>query len=149
MEPVLDDLDRRLIDLLRVNARLPVVRIAEALKCARSTAQLRLKALEDSGAISGYTLAEGSAGVAQGIEALVMVTIEASSEQRALAAMKHIHTIYKIYSVSGRYDFCLFLTAETTEELEGVVDRIRRLPGVSTAFSTILLAKKLDRPGAK
>ena len=46
MPSSIDDLDRQLIDLLRVNARLPVVKIAKALGCARSTVQLRLKALE-------------------------------------------------------------------------------------------------------
>ena len=52
MPSSIDDLDRQLIDLLRVNARLPVVKIAKALGCARSTVQLRLKALEDSGVIT-------------------------------------------------------------------------------------------------
>jgi len=39
----MDDLDRQLIELLKVNARLPVVKIAQALGCARSTVQLRLR----------------------------------------------------------------------------------------------------------
>ena len=53
MSAPLDTLDRQLIDLLKVNARLPIVKLAKALGCARSTAQLRLKALEDSGVITG------------------------------------------------------------------------------------------------
>ena len=52
----LDPLDRQLIELLKVNARLPMVKLAKALGCARSTAQLRLKALEDAGVITGYTV---------------------------------------------------------------------------------------------
>ena len=55
MTTPLDTLDRQLIELLKVNARLPIVKLAKALGCARSTAQLRLKALEDGGIITGYT----------------------------------------------------------------------------------------------
>ena len=51
-----DPLDRQLIELLKVNARLPVVKLAKALGCARSTVQLRLKALEDAGVITSYTI---------------------------------------------------------------------------------------------
>ena len=48
MARTLDNLDHRLIELLKVNARLPMVTLAKALGCARSTVQLRLQALEDS-----------------------------------------------------------------------------------------------------
>jgi DNA-binding Lrp family transcriptional regulator len=56
MSQTLDPLDHKLIALLKVNARLPVARLARALGCARSTVQLRLKALEDGGEITGYTV---------------------------------------------------------------------------------------------
>ncbi|MCX7257815.1 MAG: Lrp/AsnC family transcriptional regulator, partial [Polaromonas sp.] len=56
MSTPLGPLDHQLIQLLKVNARLPIVQLARALGCARSTAQLRLKALEDSGVITGYTV---------------------------------------------------------------------------------------------
>ena len=60
LKPNLDELDHRLIELLKVNARLPLVNLAKALGCARSTAQLRLKALEDAEVITGYTVGVSS-----------------------------------------------------------------------------------------
>ena len=69
MPTALDPLDRQLIALLKVNARLPIVKLAKALGCARSTAQLRLKALEDTGVITGYTVAETATRAAAGIRA--------------------------------------------------------------------------------
>ena len=75
MDTPLDPLDQQLIALLKVNARLPVVKLAKSLGCARSTVQLRLKALEDRGVIAGYTLALARPHSAPRIHAIVLISI--------------------------------------------------------------------------
>ncbi|NMG29849.1 Lrp/AsnC family transcriptional regulator [Aromatoleum evansii] len=143
----MDDLDRQLIELLKVNARLPVVKIAQALGCARSTVQLRLKALEDSGTISGYTVSVTKPQSTRSIQAMVLISIESKNEPDVVRALRKRHEITKLYSVSGRYDLCGMLETETTHELDAVIDRVRAIRGVVDTFSTILLSTKLDRPG--
>ncbi len=146
MSTPLDPLDRQLIDLLRVNARLPIVKLAKALGCARSTAQLRLKALEDAGVITGYTVGVKVARSSASIHAMVLISIESKSEPTVVHALSKRHEIVKLYSVSGRYDLCAMVSTESTQELDGVIDKIRVIKGVVDTFSTILLSTKLDRP---
>ncbi|HJV27353.1 MAG TPA: Lrp/AsnC family transcriptional regulator [Aromatoleum sp.] len=143
----MDELDHQLIDLLKVNARLPVVKLAQALGCARSTVQLRLKALEDNGTISGYTVSVSKPQSSRSICAMVLISIESKNEPEVVRALKKRHEIQKLYSISGRYDLCGMLETETTHELDAVIDRIRAIKGVVDTFSTILLSTKLDRPG--
>ncbi|BAL23893.1 Lrp/AsnC family transcriptional regulator [Azoarcus sp. KH32C] len=143
----MDELDKQLIELLKVNARLPVVKLAQALGCARSTVQLRLKALEDSGTISGYTVSVSKPQSSRSIFAMVLISIESKNEPDVLRALKKRHEVQKLYSISGRYDLCGMLETETTHELDAVIDRIRAIKGVVDTFSTILLSTKLDRPG--
>lgn len=142
----LDPLDHHLIQLLKVNARLPMVKLARALGCARSTAQLRLKALEDSGVISGYTVSVKVARASSSISAMVLISIESKNEPEVVRALARRHEITKLYSVSGRYDLCALLSTESTHELDTVIDKIRCIKGVVDTFSTILLSTKLDRP---
>lgn len=142
-----DALDQQLIALLKVNARLPVVKLAQALGCARSTVQLRLKALEAAGTITGYTVSVARDRPAPQIRAIVLVSIDSRHEPEIIKALKRRHEIEKVYSVSGRYDLCAMLSAETTHELDQAIDRMRAIKGVNETFSTILLATKLDRPG--
>ena len=142
----LDPLDRQLIDLLKVNARLPIVKLAKALGCARSTAQLRLKALEDSGVIAGYTLDLTVAAPVSSIRAMVLISIDSKNEPEIMRALAKRHEIIKLYTVSGRYDLCAMLSTESTHELDAAIDRIRLIKGVVDTFSTILLSTKLDRP---
>jgi DNA-binding Lrp family transcriptional regulator len=144
--PPLDSLDRKIIELLKVNARLPVIKLAKALGCARSTAQLRIKALEDAGVISGYTVSVTVSRATPGIRAMVLITIDSRHESEVVRALSRRHEITKLYTVSGRYDYCALLTTESTQELDALMDRVRAIKGVATAFSTILLSTKLDRP---
>jgi DNA-binding Lrp family transcriptional regulator len=146
MATPLDPLDRQLLDLLKVNARLPMVKLAKALGCARSTAQLRLKALEDTGVITGYTVGVTASRSAPGIRAMVLISIESKNEPEVVRALTKRHEITKLYSVSGRYDLCALLSTESTHELDAVIDKMRLIKGVIETFSTILLATKLDRP---
>jgi DNA-binding Lrp family transcriptional regulator len=140
-----DTLDQKLIALLKVNARLPVVKIAKALGCARSTVQLRLKALEESGAITGYTVSLARRR-ADGVNALVLITVASQSEPDVVHTLSRRHEVSKLYSVSGRYDLCAMVHADTTEELEQVINRVRAVKGVTDTLTTMLLSTKVDRP---
>ena len=146
MARTLDNLDQQLIELLKVNARLPVVTLAKSLGCARSTVQLRLKALEDSGVISGYPVSVKKRQKDSSIRAMVLISSDSKTEFDVIKGLTRRHEIVKLYSISGRYDLCAILTTESTQELDAIIDKIRAIKGVVDTFSTIVLSTKLDRP---
>lgn len=141
----MDDLDKKLIDLLKVNARLPVVKLAQALGCARSTVLLRMKALEQGGIISGYTISVAQPTPA-GVQALVLIATDSSSEASIIQALSRRHEVTKIYSVNGRYDLCAQVHTDSLEEFDAVINRLRGIKGVTDTMSTMILSTKLDRP---
>jgi len=142
----MDALDLQLIEMLKVNARLPVVKLAQALGCARSTVQIRLKALEDAGIITAYTIDVVTRESAARIRAMVLVSLDSEDSAEIVKKLTRRHEIHRIFTVSGRYDLCVMLTTESTEELDRVIDGIRGMKGVKDTFSTILLSSKLNRP---
>ena len=146
MPQTLDPLDQQLIALLKVNARLPVARLARSLGCARSTVQLRLKALEDGGVITGYTLSLARPAATTRIHAIVLIAIDTKQEHTVIEALARRHEIDRIFSVSGRYDLCAMVSTESTQELDTLLDRMRAIKGVKETFSTLLLSNKLERP---
>lgn len=146
MNQALDPLDQQLIALLKVNSRLPVARLARSLGCARSTVQLRLKALEDRGVITGYTVSVARPEVGSRIHAIVLIAIDTKQEHTVIEALARRHEIDRIFSVSGRYDLCAMVSTESTQELDTLIDRMRAIKGVKETFSTLLLSSKLERP---
>lgn len=141
----MDTLDKNLIDMLKVNARLPVVKLAQALGCARSTVLLRMKALEQAGIISGYTISVGQP-TSSGVQALVLIATDSTSESSIIQALARRHEVTKVYSVSGRYDLCAQVHTDSLEEFDTVINRLRGIKGVTDTMSTMLLSTKLDRP---
>ncbi|BCO26177.1 regulatory protein AsnC [Rhodoferax lithotrophicus] len=141
----MDPLDKKLIDLLKVNARLPVVKLAQALGCARSTVLLRMKALEQGGIISGYTISVAQPTPA-GVQALVLIATDSSSEASIIQALSRRHEVTKVYSVNGRYDLCAQVHTDSLEEFDAVINRLRGIKGVTDTMSTMILSTKLDRP---
>lgn len=146
MNPDLDPLDRQLLALLKVNARLPLARLARSLGCARSTVQLRLKSLEQRGVITGYTLSLARPEASRRIHAIVLVAIDTQHEATVIEALARRHEVDRIFTVSGRYDLCCMVSTESTQELDQLIDRMRGVKGVKETFSTLLLSSKLERP---
>jgi DNA-binding Lrp family transcriptional regulator len=142
----MDNLDLQIIELLKVNARLPVVKMAKALGVARSTVQLRLKALEEAGAITGYTVSLGQRMAGRGIRAFVMVQVASASEADVVRTLSRRHEVVKLWTVSGRYDLTAMVQSDSMEEIEKVIDRVRTVKGVTDTMTIMVLSTKVDRP---
>ena len=69
-----DEIDQKLISLLRENARRPVAELARLLGLARTTVQARIDRLENTGVITGYTL-RTSASDRPPLQATVLISI--------------------------------------------------------------------------
>lgn len=141
----MDDTDRKLIALLKQDARMSLAQLARRLGIARSTAQARLDRLENSGAIAGYTLRLGDHIRANRIRATVLLTIDARAQAATLPRLRAIPQIETIHTTSGRFDLLLSISAETTTALDGVLDAIGDISGVKSSESLIHLSTKLDR----
>jgi DNA-binding Lrp family transcriptional regulator len=141
----LDDTDRKLIALLRANARTPTAALARSLGLSRSAVQERLRRLERDGVIQGYTLTLENPVDQGGVSAHVLLTLDPKMQDRAIAAVKGLPEATAAYTVSGAHDAIVMLTAQTAAHLDEVLTRIGKMPGVNRTTSAILLSKLFER----
>ena len=141
-----DETDRRLIALLRENARRPTSELARHLGLARTTVQSRMDRLEASGVIAGYTL-KTSALNRPPLRATALVAIEPRTGPAVLGRLKSLPGVETVHTTSGRFDLLVQIAANTTEELDDMLDQIGEARGVRSSESLIHLATKLDRSG--
>ena len=67
-------------------------------------------------------------------------------EARAVeAALRAIPQVCVLQSVSGTFDMIAQIVAESTSEMDGLVDAIGALDGVERTMSSIVLSTKFDR----
>ena len=58
--------------------------------------------------------------------------------------LKQFPQITKAYAVSGIYDLIVILEAQSTEELDGVLDQIRGLEGIKDTLTNVVLSTKFE-----
>jgi DNA-binding Lrp family transcriptional regulator len=140
-----DDLDERMLSLLRLDARMPLALMARELGVARTTAQARLERLERNGTIAGYTIVAGP-GVESGlIRATVLVVVDPHKTASVLARLKSVPEVRAVHTTSGRFDLNVQVAARGTAVLDTCLDRIGAIDGVKSLESLIHLTTKLDR----
>ncbi len=141
----LDHIDRRIIQLLSTDARMPVARLAQRLGLARTTAQARLERLERTGVITGYTLRISDAGVAGQIRATVLLQITPQAQNTVVMQLRRIPEVELAHTTSGRFDMALQIRSGSTGELDVTLDRIGEITGVSAMETLIHLTTRIDR----
>jgi DNA-binding Lrp family transcriptional regulator len=141
----MDDLDQRILDLLVSDARLSITVLARRLQVARSTLQERITRLEHRGVIAGYTVRLGPAATGRRVSAHVAITIDPKRGEHVQQTLRRITGVRTLHTVSGPFDLIAVVAAESTAEIDAVLDRIGAIPGVERTTSSIVLTTKFDR----
>jgi DNA-binding Lrp family transcriptional regulator len=136
----MDDTDRRLIALLRDNARASVASLAKVLRVARGTVQNRLARLEGEGTIVGYTVRLRPQVEEHGIRALMTLSVEGNRTETVLKALRGDPAVSALHTTNGRWDIVAELRAENLEAFDRVLGRIRLIPGISNSETSLLLS---------
>ena len=136
----MDDLDRPLIGLLRSNARLPAATIARTLRVARGTVQNRIARLEQEGVIAGYTVRLAAPDGDRRITALMLIAVEGNNVEKVLRSLRGDASVSTLHTTNGRWDIIAELRADTLEEFDRVLSRIRRIEGVANSETNLLLS---------
>lgn len=141
----MDDLDQKILAALAADSSTSTSLLARRFHVARSTVQARIEKLERSGVITGYTIKLGQALTRKRIRATVLLQAEPRTTAGILQRLKAMPEVEVAYTTTGRIDIILEVAAETTAELDGVLERIGGLSGVRSSESLIHLSTKIDR----
>jgi DNA-binding Lrp family transcriptional regulator len=136
----MDTTDRRLLSLLRDNARMSVAAMAKSLGVARGTVQNRLARLEADGVIAGYTVRLKLQAEDQRIRALMTVAVEGNRTDEVLKALKGDPAVCALHTTNGRWDIVAELRTESLEAVDRVLGRIRQIDGISNTETSLLLS---------
>ena len=137
---MIDDLDRRLLTLLRADSREPVASLAAKLKVSRGTVQNRIARLTRQGAILGFTLRLPPESDGHRVRAVMAIAIEGERSSAVMAALKGFPEIEAVHTTNGRWDLMAELNAESLAAFSAALDGIRQIKGIATTETSILLA---------
>jgi DNA-binding Lrp family transcriptional regulator len=136
----MDEIDQKLIALLRENARTPVASLAKKLRVARGTVQNRIARLERDGTIVGYTVRLRPQVEEQHIRALMTVAVEGNRTEAVIRSLRGDPAVGALHTTNGRWDIVAELRADSLEAFDRVLARIRLVEGISNTETSLLLS---------
>jgi len=138
---MMDDLDRRLLALLRADSREPVASLAAKLKVSRGTVQNRInRMMGPGGAIQGFTVRTRPELEENRIRAVMTIAVEGERSAAVVKALRGLPEVDKVHTTNGRWDLVAELDTATLAEFSRTLDQIRTVEGIASTETSILLA---------
>jgi DNA-binding Lrp family transcriptional regulator len=135
-----DDLDRKLLALLRADSRTPAAALAATLKVSRGTVQNRIARLQAQGTVQAFTVRTRPEMETQRVRAIMSIAIEGERSTVVVRALKGLPAVDRIYTTNGRWDLIAELEVGDLAEFSRALDDIRRVEGIAMTETSILLA---------
>jgi DNA-binding Lrp family transcriptional regulator len=141
----LDDIDERLVALLVRNARESTTNLAKRVGLSRPAVHERIRRLERAGVLRGYTALVAGDAAPSGIRAQVLVSLEPRHQERILDSLSGLAEVRRLATVSGEYDVVAEVAVRDPGELDRLLTRIGRIPGIIRTVTLVTLTTSVDR----
>jgi DNA-binding Lrp family transcriptional regulator len=136
----MDDLDHRLISLLRDNARVSVAQLALQLKVSRATVQNRIDRLVEQRVLLGFTVRTSAEGAAHRVRAMMMIAVDGDRSDAILKALRGYPEVRALHTTNGRWDIVAELGTDTLETFDAALRSIRTIKGIANSETSLLLS---------
>jgi len=135
-----DEIDRRLLALLRANAREPAAVLAKKLKISRGTVQNRIARMLSNGAIGGFTVRTAPELETGRVRAVMSIAIQGEQSGKVIKALNGFPQVERIYTTNGRWDLVAEINTATLANFSAALDQIRLIEGIAATETSLLLA---------
>lgn len=143
----LDDVDRRILEVLDANSRVSVNALAGEVNVARATAYQRLARLRETGVIRKFTIEVDQRKVGLPIAALVMIQIEQHSWRAMADRLWEMPGVDWIAFTTGAFDFVVLVRASDVDHLRDVVlGGFQSMPEIRSTQTLFLLDEPVPAP---
>jgi Lrp/AsnC family transcriptional regulator len=139
--PVIDRLDRRILDLLQREGTLPVAEVAARTGLSTTTCWRRIQQLEQSGVIRGRVALLDRAAL--GLDVTIFAHVKLSTQGRDAiaafaAAIRERPEVLDCYTTMGEWDFMLRVVTRDIKAFEAFyLDHLSKLPNVQSINSSV------------
>ena len=138
----MDNIDQQIVAALRKNGRASLSLLASDLKLSRATIRKHIEGLSNSGDIVGFTVVLREDAAHAPVRGLMMIAIEGRGTERVIRQLTSMAAVDALHTTNGKWDLVAELSANSLEELDGILRQIRLLDGIATSETNLLLATR-------
>ncbi len=142
----MDAIDRKIVTLLRENARRSFKDIGKHVHLSAPAVKRRVDRLEDEGVVRGYTAVVDPAAFGWHTEAFVDLFCDGRMPGEVIKrTVEKEPTVVSAHTVAGEASALLHVMAEDTRDLELALERIRKVEGVDRTVTEVVLSTLFQR----
>ncbi|MGI8663566.1 MAG: Lrp/AsnC family transcriptional regulator [Acidimicrobiales bacterium] len=138
-----DEIDRRLLALLREDGRLSINEVATRASISRANAYQRLGRLRETGVIRRFTIDVDHGALGDSITAFVLVDIDQHAWRAMADTLLTLPGVEYVAFTTGTFDLVLLVRAPDMQTLRDVVlERLQSMPEVRSTQTSFVLEEK-------
>lgn len=138
-----DETDRRLLGVLRDDARLSVTELATRANVSRANAYQRLDRLRRDGVIRRFTVDVDHRALGHNITALILMNIDQHAWRKVETTVLDLPGVEYVALTTGTFDVVALVRAEDMETLRDVVlERLQSMPEVRATQTSFVLEER-------
>ena len=135
----MDEVDLQIIALLQGDSRLSFNKIATKLGISVGTAYNRVKNLEATGIVKGYTVVLDSAKLGYGLTAIVFIQAEGGHLTEVEDEIARMENVVAVYDITGDYDAVIISKFKDRTNLNDFVKSLLAIPHVKRTVTNVAL----------
>ncbi|ATW87630.1 DNA-binding Lrp family transcriptional regulator [Halohasta litchfieldiae] len=136
----MDDLDRRILNILRRDARTPYTEIADRVGTSEGTVRNRVDRLTSEGIIERFTVTTRTGNVKAMIEVSVDMNVNTSEISGRMADWEEVDFVWQ---VSGEDDIVLVVDCVDTQAVNDLISQAREMEEVKGTTTRLILDERL------
>ena len=147
MNPIeLDRIDRRILDVLQRDGRLPMTELAQQVGLSTSPVTERVRRLERAGVITGYHARVDAARLGRPLLVFVELTLSSKSGElfdKLRAELLHEPRVLECHLVSGRFDYLVKARLTAMGEYRELLAQILKKIPVPTQSNSYVVMEEI------
>ncbi|QAU13628.1 Lrp/AsnC family transcriptional regulator [Halorubrum sp. BOL3-1] len=136
----MDDLDRRILSILRRDARTPYTEIADRVGTSEGTVRNRVDRMTDEGVIERFTVTTRTGNVKAMIEISVEMNVDTAAVGERMVEWEEVDFVWQ---VSGEDDVVLVVDAVDTRAVNELISQAREMDEVKSTKTRLILDERL------
>ena len=119
-----DSVDYKIIDILKLNSRQSYAEIGKQIFLSPSSVRERIKKLEDTGVIKGYTLRLNQSLMGYRLEVFCMLQFFSCKLKPALVEIETYPEVKEAYRITGQHNLFIRVALKDQLHLQQFIDKL-------------------------
>ena len=142
----MDDVDKRILKVLEVDARTSLRKIADEVGVALGTVSNRVRRLESLGVIRGYAVLLDPEKAGWGLSVVIGLRIEKGRLIEVQEKIAKDNRVYGVHDVTGDYDSMVLARAVNRDDLDDLTKSVLSISGIERSVTHLVLNSVKEIP---